>query len=151
MIDDPQWCIHINRPHIIFCFFPSSQQDCTDVNTFHNVFIFIFAPIYSLGESLVAKSLQNWQKIQLHSLWWAQIPIFVASEYDSIQSEEIKRYILRQIEHVVFICNASLSNEANVSPWVCCIRNDFKVWWCVILSCSVFFLTTYKSRQVYDA
>ncbi len=45
--------ILINKPHIIFSFFPSRQQDCTDVKAgMHNTtFSFvIFDANYSLGD-----------------------------------------------------------------------------------------------------
>ncbi len=55
------------------------------------------------------------------SVWWLQI--FLASDYGSIQSEDIKDFGT----DIVFICHASPSNKAHVSAWVCCDRNNSNV------------------------
>ncbi len=75
---------------------------------------------------------------------------FLASDFDSIQSEDIKHvwYFQPILEHM-FICHASPSNKAHISLWVCCGQNIFKVWECMIFSHVVYdaqfsFVTIYK-------
>ncbi len=60
---------------------------------------------------------------------------FVASDYDSIQLEDIKHLIFSAVlDHIVFICHISPSNKVYVSAWVCCERTlkSGSVWSLVI-------------------
>lgn len=54
---------------------------------------------------------------------------FLASDYDSIQSENLKYvwYIELILEHD-FISHVSLCNEVHVSAWDFCVWNNLKVW-----------------------
>ncbi len=56
---------------------------------------------------------------------------FLALEYDSIQSEDIKHVWLKPeliLKHICFIFHVSLSNKAHISAWSCCVWKELKGW-----------------------
>ncbi len=86
-------------------------------NTLHD-FCPEFPLIYSLDKSTLVAESQS-QSADL-SLWWSQT--FLTSDYDSLQSEDIKYVYFKPIlEHIVFICHAISSNKAHASAGVCAV------------------------------
>lgn len=70
----------------------------------------------------------------LHIYIWLSILKLCACDF--IQSEDVKHvwHFKPILEHIVFVCHAPPSNEAHVSAWACCFKNDLNVWKCEILN-----------------
>ncbi len=68
----------------------------------------------------------------------------LASDYELIQLEDIKQLLFSADfkTHIVFTCLPFANNKAHVFVQVCCVRNNFKVWY-LVCEAQFFFLTIY--------
>ncbi len=65
---------------------------------------------------------------------------YLAYYYNFIKSEDIELILEHNRCYSFLIFHASTNNEAHVSAWFFCVRNNFNAWKCAILK-----------RLVYDA